>query len=631
MSEIFGLIQKKGTPVQEEVFYHLNSHFPQKAAHIEHSSRLYKEAGFGKLLIYDIPEDQFDQLVVFLQAENILFTAQGRIDNRDELQHLLGIVHPENHADSYFILQAYLRYGEDVLLKLKGDWCFAAYHFDNKQLFIARDTMGYTSLFYYENDNYFIFSSSIKRILAFPSFTKILNEQQFISSLTLWTHPDWQQDNQTIFKSVYYIPIGHYLNHSLEKTTISKYWPPDFVKEIICKRKEDYYEAMMELFNKAVKARLRSFKPVASMLSGGLDSSAVSFVAAFLLAEKKLPLTTFSHVPLFKDLFFNDPVNKLRIPDETSLIKTIVKASGNIESQLLKSEKIGPAKGIVECINAVDGLIHGADNANWLVDIYSSVADQGFGALLTGEGGNGSISFDGFENLLPFSPKRFIHSPSFFVKRHIIRPILQPILQPYRTNKKIVAHLEYINNGFLQQEEIDKLEIVKKISSTQSIHSKQKDLFFVKNKFIEIYAFRSLAGAAFGHHYGISLRDPTCDIDLMNYFLQLPNNAFFNDAFENRNVVKQMMRFKLPDEVLFSRKKGLQSADIFWRVKEDKKDITALLKSIQNNEFIKYLIDVPKLENCFNIILAKEEMPKNQVNLFLKTLYFAIFLNIHFK
>jgi asparagine synthetase B (glutamine-hydrolysing) len=67
-------------------------------------------------------------------------------------------------------------------------------------------------------------------------------------------------------------------------------------------RVEDYSEELLELFLKAVKSRIPDNGLVTSMLSGGLDSGAVVSLAAKVLAAQGKSLTTFSHVPLYREL-----------------------------------------------------------------------------------------------------------------------------------------------------------------------------------------------------------------------------------------------------------------------------------------------------------------------------------------
>src|SRR5690606_14307068 len=148
------------------------------------------------------------------------------------------------------------------------------------------------------------------------------------------------------------------------------------------KNKQDYAEEMYDIFSHAVAVRLKSPKPIASMLSGGLDSSAVSYIAARLLQQKNIPLTTFSHVPLFQKELQGIDIAEKQILDETPLILETVKAAGNINPILLNSANYSILQGMIDVLKIYDAPIHGAFNAYWIQDIFRTASQKGFGVLL---------------------------------------------------------------------------------------------------------------------------------------------------------------------------------------------------------------------------------------------------------
>ena len=621
MSLIFGIIQHDDTADDHilQKMYEPLKNFPQE----KYSKVVQNNVAFGKILTYGTPEDIFDNLPVYLSEQNIVFTAQGRIDNRDELARNLNLSQTEKLSDSFFMLQAYLKYGEAVQHHLKGDWSLAVYHFNTKELFIARDTMGYTALYYYQNEHYFAFSSSIKSILALPDFKKELNEEYFVSALTLWKRDESKLDNETIFQHIFHVPNGHVFRYKNKITTTVKYWPPENVKEIHYKNKQDYADEMLEIFTHAVDVRLRSYKPVASMLSGGLDSSTVSYIAADILKKQNKPLTTFSHVPLYKTELLNDPLANKRVLDETPFIEAIAKASGNINPQYLNSENISPFQGMMECMDILDGVIHAAGNAYWLVDIYKTCAQQNFGVLLTGEGGNGSVSFTGLDYLLPHSISRFINHPYRYIKKQMAKPFVLKYLNGL--TKRDASLEKYITDGYINPDLIIKYDMLNDIKKKE-FNRYHDDIVELKNRFVDLYSARSLFGAGFGHYYGVELRDPCTDIDVMNYFLTLPNEVFFDNEFNNRNLVKQMMQNKLPNKILFEVKKGLQSSDIVYRTKSSQKQILSEINDLSKSILVNSYINIKKLESKSGLYFESNKYGPAQYQPLLKTLGFALFL-----
>lgn len=144
-----------------------------------------------------------------------------------------------------------------------------------------------------------------------------------------------------------------------------------------------------------------------------------------------------------------------------------------------------------------------------------------------------------------------------------------------------------------------------------------------------MYHLRSALGAAFGTYYGIELRDPLCDIDLMNYFLTIPNTVFFDEGYTNRMLVKRMMKNKLPDKVLFERKKGLQSSDIFFRVEAAKEELFDEAETLKNAKWLENYINISKIEKNLSTYFNGE---KRQVEIqsLIKTMQAAAFLRKNF-
>ncbi len=628
MSLIFGIIKhEEYDTFKVDHFYSMYEplkSFPQE----KFSKSFHNESAFGKILTHGIPEDVFDKMPVYLSEQNILFTAQGRIDNRDELARNLNLSQTEIFSDSYFMLQAYLKYGVKVQHHLKGDWSLAAYNFNNKDLFIARDTMGYTALYYYQTKNYFVFSSSIKSILNLPDFKNELNEEYYLSMLTLWNRDKTLASNKTVFKNVYLLPNACTLYLKDKVLNLHKYWPDENISELHYKNKQDYADEMLHILYNAVNVRLRSYRPVASMLSGGLDSSTVSYIAAELLKQQGKTLTTFSHVPFYKTELLNDPLAKIRVLDETPFIQAIVTKSGNILPQYLNSKEISPLYGIKQYIKILNDVVHAASNAYWAIDIHENCAKQGFGVLLTGEGGNGSISFMGEDYLMPHSLKRFLNHPFLYFKRQIAKPIALKYFNS-RINKINVASslLNYINDGYINEAMLNKYDIINELKKNNSglLHF-YNTTFDSKNIFLALANNRCKSGALFSQYYNVEQRDPSTDIDLMNYHLKLPNEVFIDEDFNNRLLVKKMMKNRLPDSVLFEPKKGLQSSDILQRVKQSQNEIEDVIIFLQQNNAVNQFIDVKKIHLDFKYFLQSNQVLNIRMQILLKTILFALFI-----
>src|SRR5690606_6065098 len=89
----------------------------------------------------------------------------------------------------------------------------------------------------------------------------------------------------TFYQNIFRLPPGHTLEVDEQGIQLQRYWSLDPTRELHLASDDEYDEAFRECFVEAVRCRLRSAYPVGTMLSGGLDSSAVTCVSQTLLAD----------------------------------------------------------------------------------------------------------------------------------------------------------------------------------------------------------------------------------------------------------------------------------------------------------------------------------------------------------
>lgn len=594
----------------------------------------HENAAFGQFLTYNTPEALYEKQPVFLSEQQILFTTAARLDNRRQLAQTLKINADSQVSDGSFVLKAYLQWGKDCVHHLRGDWSFAVFDYKKQELFIARDPMGYTALHYYQNEEGFYFSSSIAALLALPEYSKKLNEEYLVRNLTLWGETEVEFARQTPFQNIYLLGNAQTLTIGTNKRIdIQTYWHPHTISIKKYRKKQDYADEMLELLTNAVQNRLRCYKPVASQLSGGLDSSTVSFIAADLLKRENKVLTTFSHVPFFVKEVLKDKENAYRIMDETPYILETARASGNIRPILLDSKNYSIIQGIKEIITLSNNVPHGATNAYWGLDGIKTAAEQGFGAILSGEGGNANISFTGVDYLLPFSLSTALRHPLQFLKKQIAKPVAYQYFNKWLNKKRGVSIVleKYVQNIFLQKRVLDQNDIINDIRKNNTdIIRYYPDIVELKKLYTKLYQPRSYYGALFGHFFGVEFRDPTVDLDVLEFFFSTPNEAFFDEHYNQRMLVKRMMRGKIPDKVLFEPKKGLQSADLSYKAKAEAIEITATIESVRRSPAANEYIDMKKMVDTWNTYLSLPYVEPYEIQRLMKALLFALFLQKNF-
>ncbi len=185
-----------------------------------------------------------------------------------------------SQSDTEVVLHLYRRYGLDMVQRLEGMFAICLYDARQRRLHLIRDRFGVKPLYYGEIDGTFYFASEIKAILEVLPRRPDLNRQALHDYLTLRFIPT----PDTAWRGIRKLPPAHYLTYNLETGLEDpvRYWQLNFSASDMDPRR-DYPAEFKDLFLAAVDKRLVAADvPVGVLLSGGLDSSAVSAAAVEL-------------------------------------------------------------------------------------------------------------------------------------------------------------------------------------------------------------------------------------------------------------------------------------------------------------------------------------------------------------
>ena len=215
----------------------------------------------------------------------------GELYNTEELRKKLidRGYHFHGHSDTEVLLKCYMEWGEHCLPMLNGIYAFAVWENHNKRLFIARDRMGVKPLFYAMVDGVFIFASEIKALLVHPLVGSRIDAGSIAEIMLLGPG---RTPGNGVFKDVKELCAGHCGSFSKDGLVIRKCW------ELHDNPHADNFEKTLEkvrfLVTDSIERQLVSDVPICTFLSGGLDSSIISAVAARHLKRRGERLITFS-------------------------------------------------------------------------------------------------------------------------------------------------------------------------------------------------------------------------------------------------------------------------------------------------------------------------------------------------
>jgi len=214
------------------------------------------------------------------------------LHNREALTRGLAGAWADATTDLALVAGAYERWGDACAGRLLGDFSFAVQDERDGGVFAARDPMGVKPLYYRVTRGAIALATTAAGVAGVDGLPLELEPRRIADALV----PALESADQTgtFYRDVHRLPPAHLLSFQHGRLKLDRYWGPDTATELRLPSDDAYEEAFRAVFAKAVDCRLGD--DVASMLSGGLDSSAIVGFARSAEERRGRPLTTLSGV-----------------------------------------------------------------------------------------------------------------------------------------------------------------------------------------------------------------------------------------------------------------------------------------------------------------------------------------------
>jgi asparagine synthase (glutamine-hydrolysing) len=246
--------------------------------------------GHRRLAVIDI-EGGKQPMSVEADGRTVLVTTySGEIYNYRELRaELASLGHTfRTSSDTEVALHAYLEWGEDFTEHLNGMYAFALWDPREEELLLVRDRMGIKPLYYYPTSDGVLFGSEPKAILAHPSVRPVVDAEGLAELISFCKTPE-----QAVYKGMRELRPGHVLRVRRGGLTVRRYWAleaRDHTDDL-----DTTIRTVRELLDDIVARQLIADVPLCTLLSGGLDSSVITALAAHgLAAAGQGPVRSFS-------------------------------------------------------------------------------------------------------------------------------------------------------------------------------------------------------------------------------------------------------------------------------------------------------------------------------------------------
>jgi len=446
-----------------------------------------------------------------------------------------------SRSDTEVVLAAFILWGESCLERMNGMWAFAVYDRERARLFCARDRFGVKPFYYQASPGRFRFASEVKQLLSGGPERPVADPAAF-ADFALWGFQDHEEG--TFVRGIRALPGGHCLRMGREEVALSRvephrYWKPSPEGALDLTQSAHRFR---ELLTDSVRLRLRSDVPVGITLSGGLDSSSVTCLAAELRhGEGASPPQAFSAI-------FPDPKYS-----EEDFARAVADRAG-VDRVLIEPGAPQLARDWPSFVRAMDEPFQTLSfYANWKV--YQKIREHGVPVILNGQGGD--------ELLLGYERYRvplFLH----LLKGGRIPTLLSELWRGRtRANMGLTKQLAYtvyfllprIRAGrrlrlvrpYLKREILEYGRRHRQILAEASIARPWPD-FLVRE--FERYQLQHLLHHEdrVSMHFSVEARNPFLDYRLFNFVIGQDIRTHLRDGW-SKALLREAMRGVLPESV----------------------------------------------------------------------------------
>ncbi len=482
-------------------------------------------------------------------GDGLVLSWDGQIHNREEILSLLPIrFRPNRLSDAELLLRAYRQWGPDCLARIVGDFAFLLWDETRQRLFAARDRMGIRPFHYAWDGSNFYAASEAKALFRALGRTPEPEERMFAALLAYCNFSE-EENHLSFFKGIKRLPPAHFLILEQGRLEIRRYWSPDLKKTLHYSNFEDYAEHFSNLLAQAVESRLRSSQPVFSLLSGGLDSSAITCLASERQLEKR-PCPKIQAL----NLYGADPLS-----DERRYARLVAQAKG-IPLHEIFSHSTTPFPGLDELLWKAEAPILSTSRDT---EHYLFVRERGSRVVLSGEGGDqlldefgapadllarGQVwafgrmirSFAGsfgapLNVFLKATASHLLPEPIIHLRRKLIRNVPPPWLKP-----AFVASTQFDQRLYRKSPELAFHSFSQKSTYQDVTHPYSILKWEVEERM-------------FGLH-GLEVRYPFLDSRLFEFMLALPWQI--RAMGERKAILRQGLRSNVPQAILTRKDKG---------------------------------------------------------------------------
>lgn len=502
----------------------------------------------------------------------------GEIYNTDEVRNELeGFGYKfDTHCDTEVVLKAYDKWGNESVKKLNGIFAYAIYDKKENSLFACRDRIGVKPFFYNKTKNTFSFASKIDTLLCQPYVKSVVDEEGLYEIFMLGPA---KTIGKAIFKDICELPPAFCLTYKNGEIKTYPYWKLEANE--FDENEEEAVEHTYLLVKDSIERQLVSDVPLATFLSGGLDSSIISKIASDKYKESGKTLDTYSVDYTDNDKYFK---KSLFQPNKDSDYIDVISSYIGSNHHNIVLNNVDVANALEEAV--IERGVPGFVDIDSSLMLFCKEVKKDFTVCLSGE----------------CADEIFAGYPWYHKKEILFENVF-----PWARNTNIRQRI--LKNGFLSDGEKylqsaykNTLKNISYLESDDKINKRMREMFVLNlNWFMQTLLARkdnmSMASS-------LEVRVPFCDYRLVEYAYNMPWNIKALDGRE-KGILRKAFENDLPKEIAWRKKSPYPKSHnpaYFARVKE--------LLAIALTDKSTPLMDWIDIDNLYLLLRNPDSLPE---------------------
>lgn len=522
-------------------------------------------------------------------GEESLLAVSACLDNKHELASDLSL--PSDEAlrvtDPELVALAWHRWGDACHERLLGDWVCAEWDGQRQRLKLLRDHNGNTVLYFAVKAGMMAFGTSGRALLALPWVSNRLDELS-LACIVANMEP---VGRRTVYVDLCRLPPGWQATLDGQDIRMQRYWFPEHTPLWEGQDRSVYQEALRAGIADAVGRMVVRAEAPALQLSGGLDSGAVAWGTSQTHPNPG-GVVGYCSVPVH-DTQAAWPAQA--VTNELPYAEAIGQATGLGPVRAVDAAGVTVLDGIRWMLDSRLEPSIGAGNMYWISALLREARTRGHDLILTGQQGNGTISWYGRPWSRSFAELWRHRSPAGAVQHKLLRPLLARMGRDW-VNRWRIGPEPWLAGTLIHPDFARRVHLREYIAEEAYgfwFHSFDMDPRVDRWRVVE--AGQSRIGGRWAEGadaLGLRVRDPTAAKTLVELCLSIPDREWSGPAGSERWLVRQALQGLLPDSLTGSLWRGRQAADIVQRLLADRPAVEELLGRCTADSHAAHYLDI---------------------------------------